>query len=205
MNCSLPGSSVHGIFQTGILEWVLISFSKGSFWPRDQTHVSCSSCIAGRFFTTESSGKPCIYVYIHTHTYVYMYIYIHTHTVEYYSATREKAILLFTTTWMELEGISVQFGSVTQLCMILCDPMDCSMPGFPAHHKLLELVQTHVHWVSDAIQTSHPLLSPSPHALNLSQYQRLFQWIGSFIQVAKILELQLQHWSFQWMFRTDFL
>ena len=75
-----------------------------------------------------------------------MYIYKHTHThTEYYSATREKDILLFTTTWMELESISVQFGSVTQLCLTLCDPMDCSMPGFPAHHKLLELVQTHVH------------------------------------------------------------
>ena len=191
MNCSLPGSSVHGIFQTGILESVLISSSRESFQPRDQTHVSCSSCSAGRFFTTESSGKPCIYVYIHTHTYVYMYIYIHTHTVEYYSATREKAILLFTTTWMELEGISVQFGSVTQLCMILCDPMDCSMPGFPAHHKLLELVQTHVHWVSDAIQTSHPLLSPSPPAFSISQHQGLFQWVSSSHQVAKVLELQL--------------
>ena len=84
-------------------------------------------------------------VYIYIHTYMHVYVYIYTHTVEYYSATRKKAILLFTTTWMEFEGISVQLGSVTQLCMILCDPMDCSMPGFPAHHKLLELVQTHVH------------------------------------------------------------
>ena len=73
-------------------------------------------------------------------------VYTHTHThTEYYSVTREKDILLFTTTWMELEGSSVQFGSVTQLCLTLCDPMDCSMPGFPAHHKFLELVQTHVH------------------------------------------------------------
>ena len=75
-------------------------------------------------------------------------------------------------TW---HGSSVQFSSVTQLCLILCDPMDSSMPGFPVHHQLPELIQTHVHRVSDAIQPSHPLLSPSPSAFNLSQHQGLFQ------------------------------
>ena len=68
-----------------------------------------------------------------------------------------------------------QFGSVTQSCPTLYDPMDCSMPGFPVHHQLLELPQTHVHRVSDAIQLSHPFSSPSPPAFNLSQYQGLFQ------------------------------
>ena len=64
---------------------------------------------------------------------------------------------------------------VTQSCLTLCDPMDCSMPGFPVHHKLSELTQTHVHRVNDAIQPSHPLLSPSPAAFNSSQHQGLFQ------------------------------
>ena len=83
--------------------------------------------------------------------------------------------------------------------------MDCSMPGFPVHHELLELAQTHVHLVSDASQPSHPLLSPSPPAFNLSQDQGLFQWVSSSHQIAKVLELQLQHQSFQWIFRIDFL
>ena len=68
-----------------------------------------------------------------------------------------------------------QFSSVTQLCPTLCNPMDCSMPGFPVHHQLLELTQAHVHKVSNAIQPSHPLLSPYPPAFNISQHQGLFQ------------------------------
>ena len=83
----------------------------------------------------------------------------------------------------------------------LCDPMDGSTPGFPVLHHLLELVQTHVHWVSDAIQPSCPLSSPSPPAFNLSQHQSLFQWVSSSHQ----LEFELQHQSFQWIFRTDLL
>ena len=76
--------------------------------------------------------------------------------------------------------------------------MDCSTPGPPVHHQLPEFTETHVHRVSDAIQPSHPLLSPSPPALNLSQHQGLFQWVSSSHQVAKVLEFQLQHQSFQW-------
>ena len=87
----------------------------------------------------------------------------------------------------------------------LCDPMDCSMPGFPVHHHLPELAHTHVHWVSDAIQPSHPLLSPSPPAFNRSKRQGLFKCVRSSHQVAKVLELQLQHQSFQWIFGIDFL
>ena len=98
-----------------------------------------------------------------------------------------------------------QFSSVAQSCPTICDPMGCSTPGFPAHHQLPELAQTHVHWVGDAIQSFHPLSPPSLPAFNLSQHQGLFQWDGSSHQVAKILELQLQHQSFQWIFRTDFL
>ena len=80
--------------------------------------------------------------------------------------------------------------------------MDCSKPGLPVHHQLPEFTQTHT---GDAIQPSHPLSSPSPPAFNLSQHQGLFQWITSSHQVAKVLEFQLQHQSFQWIFRTDFL
>ena len=82
---------------------------------------------------------------------------------------------------------SVQFSSVTQ-CLTLCDPMNCSTPGLPVHHHLLEFIQTHVHRVSDAIQPSHPLSSPSPPAPNPSQHQSLFQWVNSPHQVAKVLE-----------------
>ena len=100
---------------------------------------------------------------------------------------------------------TVQFSSVAQSCLTLCDPMDCSTPGFPVHHQLPELTQTHVHWVSDASQPSHPLSFPSPPTFNLFQHQSLFQWDSFSYQVAKVLEFQLQHQSFQWLFRTDFL
>ena len=99
----------------------------------------------------------------------------------------------------------VQFSSVAQSCPTLCDPMNRSTPGLPVHHQLLESTQTHVHGVGDAIQPSYPLLSPSPSALNLSQHQGLFKWLNSLHQVAKVLEFQLQHHSFQWTPRTDLL
>ena len=86
-----------------------------------------------------------------------------------------------------------------------CHPMDCSTPRFPVHHQLPELAQTHVHWVGDAIQPPHPLLSPSPPALNLSQHQGVFKWDSSSHPLAKVLELRFQHRSFQWIFNTDFL
>jgi len=88
---------------------------------------------------------------------------------------------------------SVQFSLSA---MSDCDSMDCSTPGFPVHRQLPELAQTHVHRVGDAIQPSHPLY-PSPPAFNLSQHQGLFQGVSSLHQVAKVLELQLQHQSFQ--------
>ena len=94
--------------------------------------------------------------------------------------------------------------SLVQL-LNLCNPMDCSTPGFPVYHQLLELAQAHVHRVGDAIQPSHPLSSPSPPIVTLSQHQGLFQGISCSYQVTKVLKLQLQHQSFQWIFRTDFL
>ena len=92
-----------------------------------------------------------------------------------------------------------------QSCPIICNPVDGSMPGFPVHHQVLKVDQTHVHQVGDAIQPSHPLLAPSPPAFNLPQNQGLFHWVSSLHQVAKILEFQLQHQSFQWAPRTDLL
>ena len=95
--------------------------------------------------------------------------------------------------------------SVAKQCPTFCDPMDCSMPGFPVLQYLPEFAQIHVHWVGDANQSAYLLLSPSPLALNLSQHQGLFQWSSSSHQAAKIQELQPQHQSFQWIFRTDFV
>ena len=97
---------------------------------------------------------------------------------------------------------SVQFSG---LVVSYCNPMDYSTPDFPAHHQLLEFTKTHAHQVGDAIRPSHPLASPSPLAFNLSQHQGLFKWDNSSHQMAQVLEFQLQHKSFQWTFRTDFL
>ena len=116
-------------------------------------------------------------------------------------------ILAWRIPWTEEPGRqqSIQFNSVAQSCPTLCNPMNHSTPGLPVHHQLPESTQAHVHWVGDAIQPSHPLLSPFPPALNLSQDQGLFKWVSSLLQVAKVLELQLQHQSFQWTSRTDLL
>ena len=99
----------------------------------------------------------------------------------------------------------VLFSSYSRLT--LSNPTDCSTSGFPVLHYLLDIIQTHVHWVSNSIQPSHLLLSPFPSAFCLSQHRGLFQWISSSHQVAKVLEiqLQLQHQSFQWIFRVDLL
>ena len=94
--------------------------------------------------------------------------------------------------------------SVAKSLSTLCDPTDCSIPGFPVPHQLPEFAQVHVHWTCDAIQHLS-LLPSSPFASNLSSHQKLFQWVSSLHQVAKVLELQLQHQSFQWIFRIDSL
>ena len=102
-----------------------------------------------------------------------------------------------------IQSLSVQFSSVTQSCLTLCDLMNCSMPGLPVHHQLPEFTQTHVHWVSDAIQPSHPLSSPSPPAPDTSQNQGLFQWVNSawggqstgVSASASVLPMNTQDWS----------
>ena len=109
-----------------------------------------------------------------------------------------------------LISLSISFSLVAQSCPTLCDPLDFSTPDLPVHHELPESTQTHVHWVGDAIQPSHPLSSPFLPALNLSQHQGLLRWVSSSHQVARVLEFQLQHQSFQWTpgvisFRMDWL
>jgi len=134
-----------------------------------------------------------------------------THTFELKLGLTSSSLLLVKTSWGVVfsNGVirdfwhSVEFSSVPQSCPTLCHPMDCSTPGFPVHHQLPELTQTHVHWVGDAIQPSHLLLSPSPPAFNLSQYQGLFKWVSSLL--TYVLDFQLQHQSFQWIIRTHFL
>ena len=97
-----------------------------------------------------------------------------------------------------IHNAHIQFSSIAQSCVTLFDSMNRSMPGLSVHHQLPTSTQIHVHWVGDAIQPSHPLSSPSPPALNISQHQSLFKWVSSSHQVAKVLEFQLQHLSFQW-------
>ena len=123
----------------------------------------------------------------------------------YSSVTHKYFYIKLTVLQSNLRWLVKQFSSVTQSCPTLHNPMDQSTPGFPVHHQLPESTQTHLHRVGDAIQPSHPLLSPSPPALSLSQHQGLFQWVSSSHQVAKGLEFQLQHQSFQWTPRTDLL
>ena len=113
--------------------------------------------------------------------------------------------------WPQIPGTELTLpdnptiSSVAQSCPTLCDPMYRSTPGLPVHHQLPEFILTHVYRVGDAIQPSHPLSSPSPPAPDPSQHQGLFQWVSSSHEVAKVLEFQLQHQSFQWTPRTDLL
>ena len=102
--------------------------------------------------------------------------------------------------FLHLHHLNCGCCSVAQSCLILCNPMDCSMPGLPVPHHFPEFAQVHVHCIGDAVQPSHPLM-PSSSALDLSQHQGLFQWVICSNQMTKILELQ--HQSFQWIFRAD--
>ena len=159
MDCSPPGTSVPGISQARILEWVAISYSGDLPDPAIEPTSSEFSCI-------------------------------------------DRWILFHLRSPYELYSCCC---SVPKSCLTLWIPIDFSRPGFPVLQYFLGFAQTHVHWVGDAIQPSHPLSPPSPPALNLSQHQGLFQWVGSSHQVSKVLELQLQHQSSQLIFRVDFL
>ena len=140
MDCILPGSSIHGIFQAKVLEWGAIAFSK-------------------RKTLKSSKRRPCRSSDHNLRTIPSLWF------STYFPLERR----------CEFPNRLFCCCSVTQLCSTLCDPMDCSMPGFPVLCYLLEFAQTQVHWISDAIQPSHPLSSPSSPALNLSQNQDLSQ------------------------------
>ena len=188
MECSPPDSSVRGIFQAAILEWVVVSFSRGSSWPRDQ------ACLLHLFhwqvfLTTVQPWSPYFLYQVFN-----IFASIRTILQRIWSVK----MLIFPKSRIR------KCCSDAQSCSTLCNFMDRSMPGLPVHYQLPELAQTHLHWASDATQTFHPL-SPLPPAFNLSQHQGLFKWVTSSYQVAKLLELQLQHQSFQWILRIDIL
>ena len=162
MDCSPQSSSIHGIFQARILEWVAISFSRGYSWPNVWTQVSHN---AGRLFTIWATVEVDIF-------YINIYIIIYTYSC----------------------------CSVSKLCLTLCDPTNCSMPGLPVLLCLPEFAQTHVHWVSEAIQPSHPLLPTSPFALSfphirsfpMSQLFALGVWSIGASASAPVLPMNFQ-------------
>ena len=140
----------------------------------------------------------CIAVtYIYVHFFIFFSIMVYHRRLNLIPCERQKDLICV--------YVSVQFSSVGQSCPTFCNPMDCSTPGLPVHHQLPEVTQTHVYWVGDAIQPSYPLSSPSPPTFNVSQHQGLFKWVSSLHLMAKVLEFQLWHQSFPWIFKTDFL
>ena len=140
---------------------VVLGPTLSTLWPTDLIH-----------------GLACFYLNIQTHYLCIVYGYFHATISELNSCNTDYM-------WFS----SVQFSSVTQLCPTLCDPMNWSTPALPVHHQLPEFTQTHIHWVRDAIQPSHPLSSPFPPAPNPSKHQSLFQWVNSSHEVTKVLEL----------------
>ena len=201
---SLPGYSVHGIVWARILEWVAISNSRAisrivacnnvkmnqsvqfsclvlsdSMWSHEPQHTRPPTPTPG------VHPNPCP-------------------LSQWCHPTISSSVIRFSSCPQSFPA-SIQFSSVAQSCLTLCNPINCSTPGLPVHHQLPESTPNHVHRVGDAIQPSHPLSSPSPPALNLSQHQGLFKWVSSSHQVTKVLEFQLQHQSFQWTPRNDLL
>ena len=208
-------SSAHGIFQARTLKWFAIFSSRGS---STQGLNPCLLCILRR----QLNSLPLSHLGIlqlgwlglkweilsnisNSLFFSILYTILNQNSPVISSSFAIGHLLVHVSGKQPVRAFinSFQFSSVTQSCLTLYDPMDCSTRGLPVHHQLLMLAQTHVHQVSDAIHPSHPLSSPSPPAFNLSQHQLLFQWVSSSHQVAKVLELQ--HQSFQWIFRTDFL
>ena len=175
-----------------------ISFSRGSSWPRDRT---CVSCIAGRFLTPGPVRKPARTIFV-VQSLSRVWLISHDSSPSpracsnscalsrWCHPTISSPIVLFSSC-LQSSPASVQAQSFPTLC----DPVDCSTPGFPVLHQLLKLVQIHVHRVGDAIQPSHLLSSPFPPAFNLCQHQGLFQWVSSSHQVAKLLEFQPKYCS----------
>ena len=173
------------------MEWVAISFSRGSLRPRDQTHISCISCI----------GKEILY---HWTTWEYTLTYIQTLMLTYTPTCAHTYTPFDHHTHSHMYMFTYLLAphtccSVAKSCQTLWDPIDHNTPGFPVLHHLPEFAPTPIY---PTISSS--VAHPSPPTLNLSQHQGLFQWVGSLHKVAKVSDLQLQHQSFQWIFRDWF-
>ena len=173
---------------SGILLWLWFSFP---CWLIMVNTFSCAYCLLVYLFFFENHLYPLL-------IFLKLWEYLNV-----YWSFKFPLLWISVTCIVLCCSLALQFSSVAQLCLTLCDPMNRSTPGLPVLHQLPEFTQTHVHRVGDAIQPSHPLLSPSPPAPNPSQHQGLFQWVNSSHEVAKLLEFQLQHQSFQWTPRTD--
>ena len=213
MDCSLSGSSIHGDSPVKNIRVGCHASSRESSQPRNWTQASHIACGFITIWAIREETEQKLYFYptinifhlCNLWTMVKMqislikYLSVHAH---HFTVSASSLSLNFPPLYSET---LVKFSSVAQSCPTLCDPMNRSMPDLLVHRQLPEFTQTHVHWVSDAIPPSHPLLSPSPPAFNLSQLPGLFRWVSSSHQVAKVLEFQLQHQSFQWIFRTDLL
>ena len=158
MDGSPPVSSVHGISQARILEWVAISFSRGSSHPIYWNCISYIPALAGRFLSIGTTWEAAFIVCV-------KFLFIDSHWKLFFRWSKWLHWILY-----GLFKISVQFSSVAHSSPTPCDPMDRSMPGLPVHHQHPEFTHIHVHWVGNSIQPSHPLLSPSPPAFNLSQH-----------------------------------
>ena len=196
---SPPGSPVPGILQARILEWVAISFSSAGKWKGKVKSLSRVQLLATPWtaayqappslgFSRQEywSGLPLPSPVVgNLGMIIIIKVNSKLHTIMYFFLSHLSFVNFCFST------VSQSVSSVTHSCLTLCDPMNHSMPGLPVHHQLLEFTQTHVHRVGDAIQPSHPLLSPSPPAPNPSQHHSLFQWVNSSQEVAKVLEFQL--------------
>ena len=198
MDCSLPGSSIHGITQARILEWVAISFSRRSSWPQILYHgvtreaKNCNywikkkacvnfCCVLAKFFS-----EDCIDFHYNEWICLFLLGPMEKKDCRVFKLLsiywlKQDILMLFSfeSSKSELEHILISLVQLLSHCLTLCVPMDCSPPGLPVHHQLPELAQTHVHRVHDAIQPSQPLSSPSPPTFNLSQHQGLFKWVSS--------------------------
>jgi len=205
MDCCLPGSSVRGSLQTRMLEWVGCHALFQGIFPTQGLNPGLL-----HFLHWQAGSLPLVPLgksHLRLSPYLILGVECMKNEREFLEEDRDSheerkicffhfkihffVLFILVTECTLIRYYSVQFSSVTQLCPTLCDPMNRSMPGVPVHHQLPELTQTHVHWVSDAIQPSHSLSSPSPPAPNPFQHQGLFQWVNSLHEVAKVLEFQL--------------
>ena len=195
---------------THVNEWAWLCSNKTLFWYRNLDFISFSRHGSGvRVLVTQLCATLCdpmncglpgssVHGILQVRTLEWVAIPFSRISSQLRSWTLVSHIAgRFFTIWATTEALSsVQFSSVTQSCPTLCDSMNCSTPGLPVHHQLLEFTQSHEHQVGDAIRPSHALSSPSPPAPNPSQHQGLLQWVNSSHEAAKVLEFSLISFKF---------